>query len=178
MVMAQELDDLPMPMPFCLPNNPGDAPAYVCPVMARQPVDTTPLRKMEKATIDTRFARAKHYFLSMHNIERACFTALDASINDAFKVSNDPAIQGWHNSMHVFYILDQLSMIYDQPTPAILKTNNAMFCSPYSAVDAPKALFCQIEECAEMALLGRNPYMDQQLVTNVIRLLLTTGLYI
>jgi hypothetical protein len=42
-----------------------------------------------------RFARAKHYFLSMRNIERACFTALNASINNTFKGSNDPTIQGW-----------------------------------------------------------------------------------
>jgi hypothetical protein len=45
-------------------------------------------------------------------------------------------------------------------------------------VDAPKVLFQCIEECAKMALLGCNPYMDRQLVTNTIRLLLTTGLYI
>jgi len=36
----------------------------------------------------------------------------------------------------------------------------------------------RIEECAEKALLGQNPYTDKQLITNTIRLLLTTGLYI
>ncbi len=114
----------------------------------------------------------------MHNIKRACFTALDASINDAFKVSNDPTIQGWHTSMQVINILDQLSTIYGQPTPAILKTNNAVFCSPYLAADAPEVFFRGIEECAETALLGHNPYTDQQLITNAISLFLTTGLYI
>jgi hypothetical protein len=107
-----------------------------------------------------------------------CFIALNASINDAFKVSNDPNIQGWHAGMHVIDILDQLSTIYGQPTLAILGTNNAVFCSPYLAADAHEVLFCQIEECGELALLGRNPYTDRQLVTNAIRLLLTTRLYI
>jgi hypothetical protein len=133
---------------------------------------------MEQASIDTHFAHAKHYYLLMHNIKRACFTALDASINDAFKVSNDPTIQGWHTSMQVINILDQLSTIYGQPTPAILKTNNAVFCSPYLAADAPEVFFRGIEECAETALLGHNPYTDQQLITNAISLFLTTGLYI
>jgi hypothetical protein len=60
----------------------------------------------------------------MRNIERACFTALDASINDTFKMSNDPMIQGWHAGMQVIDILDQLSTIYGQPTPAVLKMND------------------------------------------------------
>jgi hypothetical protein len=107
MVMAQELYALLTPTPFCLPNNPGNTVVYVCPVVAGQPVDTTPLTRMEQAAINMQFTRAKHYFLSMHNIERACFTALDASINDTFKVSNDPTIQGWHASMRVIDILDQ-----------------------------------------------------------------------
>ncbi len=60
----------------------------------------------------------------MRNIEHACFTALDSSINDAFKVSKDPAIQGWHVGMSCMFILDQLSELYGYPTPAVLKQNN------------------------------------------------------
>jgi hypothetical protein len=45
-------------------------------------------------------------------------------------------------------------------------------------VDAPEVLFRKIEECAETVLLSRNPYIDRQLITNAICLLLTTGLYI
>jgi hypothetical protein len=96
----------------------------------------------------------------MRNIKRACFIALNASINDTFKVSNDPTIQGWHADMRVIDILDQLSNIYGQPTPAVLETNDAVYRSPYSAADAPEVLFCRIEECAETALLGRNPYTN------------------
>ncbi len=44
--------------------------------------------------------------------------------------------------------------------------------------DAPEVLFRRIEDCAEIAILGRNPYTDRQLLQNLIRLLLTTGLYV
>jgi hypothetical protein len=77
----------------------------------------------------------------------------------------------------VMYILDQLSQLYRQPTPAALELNNNDFCGPYSAAGAPEVLFQRIKECAETALLGNNPYTDRQLITNAVRLLLTTGLY-
>jgi hypothetical protein len=47
--------------------------------------------------------------------------------------------------MHVIDILNQLSTIYGQPMLAVLETNNANFCRPYSAADTPKALFRYIE---------------------------------
>jgi hypothetical protein len=78
----------------------------------------------------------------------------------------------------VIDILDQLSSIYGQPTPSALEANNHIFRSPTSAANAPEVLFRRIEECAEIALLGQNPYTDKQLITNTIRLLLTTGLCI
>ncbi len=128
-------------MPFHLPNNPGSAAVYVHLVVAGQPVDDTPLTRTEQASIDMLFQHPNHYFLSMGNIKGACFMALDASINDAFKVSNDPTIQGWHSSMCIIDILDQLSRIYGQPTSAVFKTNNAILHSPYLAADAPEVLF-------------------------------------
>jgi hypothetical protein len=48
----------------------------------------------------------------------------------------------------------------------------------YSAADAPKVLFRRIEDCAEIAILGRNSYTNRQLLQNAICLLLTTGLYV
>jgi hypothetical protein len=63
----------------------------------------------------------------MRNIKRACFAALDASINDAFKVSNDPTIQEWHAGMSVIFILNQLSELYSQPTRAILEMKDTVF---------------------------------------------------
>jgi hypothetical protein len=44
------------------------------------------------------------------------FTALDASINDAFKVLNDPNVRECHVGMRVIDILDQLSS-KDIPPP-------------------------------------------------------------
>jgi hypothetical protein len=146
-------------------------------MLAGQPINNTPLTCTEQATIDTCFVRKKHYYMLMQNIEQACFTAFNAS-NNAFKVSNNPTIRDWHAGMQVIDILDQLSTIYSQPTPAVLETNDTVFCSPYSAAGAPEVLFRRIEECAKMALLGHNPYTDWQLVTNASHLLLTTGLYI
>jgi hypothetical protein len=162
--------------PFCLPVDPDAIAIYTRPVVTGQQVDLSPLSRTEQATIDTQFARQKHYFLSLQNIERACFTVLDASINDAFKVSTDPTITGWHAGMSVRDILDQLSSIYDQPTPAAMEINDTAFCGVYSAADAPEVLFRRIEDCAEIAILGRNPYTNRQLLQNAICLLLTTGL--
>ena len=112
MVMARPLYNLLTNIAFRLPTNPG------------APVNNTPLTRTEQVSFDTAFNRCKHYFLSMQNIERACFTALDSSINDAFKVSNDPSVQGWHAGMRVIDILDQLSLIYGQPTPMSLEAMN------------------------------------------------------
>jgi hypothetical protein len=79
--------------------------------------------------------------------------------------------------MRVINILNQLSATYGQPTPAALEENDHIFRSPTLAVDPPEVLFRRIKECAETALLGKNPYTDKQLIMNAIRLLLSTGLY-
>jgi len=127
--------------PFRAPIDPGVVAIYTRPVVTGQPVDLSPLSRTEQATINMQFARQKHYFLSLKNIERACFTVLDASINDAFKVSTDPMIRGWHAGMSVRDILDQQSSIYGQPTPAAMEINDTVFCGVYLAADAPKVLF-------------------------------------
>jgi hypothetical protein len=80
--------------------------------------------------------------------------------------------------MRALDILNQLSSIYRQPTPAVLENNNTGFHSPYLAADAPEVLFQRIEDCTKIALLGPNLYTDKQLITNAIHLLLTMGLYI
>jgi hypothetical protein len=182
MVMAQELYALITPNPFCLPNNLGPNAVYVRPInlnnsgVASNPA--IPLTRTEQATINTTFTRCKNYCTLMVNIERACFMAVDACINNAFKVSNDPTIQGWHEGMSVMSILDQLSNNYGNPIPAALDGSNTRFRSPYLVADPPERLFRQIEECAKIALLGHNPYTDRQLINNAIRLLLTMGLYL
>jgi hypothetical protein len=124
------------------------------------------------------FACQKHYFLLLQNIERTCFTTLNASINDAFKVSTNPAIRGWHAGMAVQDILNQLSSIYGLPTLAAMDLNEITFRSLYLAADAPELLFCWIKDCANIAILGRNLYTDCQLINNAIRFLLTTSIYV
>ena len=178
MVMARKLYALLTTQPFRLPTNPGAAAVYVHSQLPGQPVNNTPLSRTEQASVDSLFNQRKAYFLLMQNIECACFTALNASINDAFKVSNDPNMQGWHTGMRLLDILDQLSTTYGQPTPVVLEANDYIFLSPTLAADAPKILFRHIKKCTEKALLGQNPYTNKQLITNTIRLLLTTGLYI
>ena len=178
MVMARPLYSLLTNIPFHLSTNPGATAVYIRPIMLGQPVNNAPLSRTEQALIITLFNRCKHYFLLMQNIKRACFTALHLSINDAFKVSNNLTVQGWHAGMRVIDILDQLSLIYGQPTPSALEANNNIFQSPTSAANTPEVLFRPIKECAEKALRSQNPYTDKQLITNTIRLLLTMGLYI
>ena len=117
MVMSRELYSLLTNIPFRLPTNPGAAAVYVRAIVTGQQANNTPLTRTEQASIDTTFNRRKHYFLLMQNIERACFTALDSSINNAFKVSNDPTIQGWHAGTRVIDILGQLSLIYEPLKP-------------------------------------------------------------
>ena len=110
---------------FCLPNNPVLAANYT----RVDHNNLTPLTHTEQATVNTAFARQKHHLQSMQNIEHTCFTGLDASIHDAFNVSNNLAIVGWHAGMATCEILDQLSQIYGQPTLAALELNNVAFCS-------------------------------------------------
>ncbi len=74
-------------------------------------------------------------------------------------------------------ILYQHNNIYGKPNSAALKLNDKFFRSPFLVADAPKVLFHQIEDCAEVALLGKNPYTDKQLVQRAICLKLGTGLY-
>jgi hypothetical protein len=144
LVMARELYAILTPTPFRTPNNPGPNAVYVRALNPANPntqLDPAPLTRTEQATIDMTFTRCKPYFLSMKSIEQACFTALDLSINNAFKVLNNPTIQGWHMGMSVMFILNQLSKIYSQPTLAVLELNDTVFCSPYLAANAPEVLF-------------------------------------
>jgi hypothetical protein len=130
MVMYRALYALLTPTPFQTTNDPGPNAVYVRAINPANPnviPDAAPLTRTEQGTIDTMFNHHKHYFLSMRNIKRTCFTMLDSSINNAVKVSNNPTIQGWHAGMSVKFILDQLSELYGQPTPAILKMNDTIF---------------------------------------------------
>jgi hypothetical protein len=55
MVMARKLYALLTTQPFRLPTNPGAAAVYVRSQLPGQPVDNTPLSRMEQASIDSLF---------------------------------------------------------------------------------------------------------------------------
>ncbi len=144
MVMARELYAFITQTPFRLPIDPGRNVIYVGVVDLNNPnaiPEAAPLSRTEQATINTMFTHPKNYCMSMVNIERACFMAVDACIKDTFKVSNDPTIQGWHAGMTVMSILDHLLNNYSKPTPATLESKDNAFHRPYSTADPPKLLF-------------------------------------
>ena len=158
---------------FCDPVDPGPAAIY----MRADPTNVAPLTRTEQDTVDATFAREKHYFNSWVNINRVLYAALCTSVNKAFQVSNVPGVAGWPAGMQIRTILDQLLSTYGLPTPAALEMNDNEFRRPYLPADAPEVLFRRIENCAEIAIIGGNPYTDRQIVMNKIRLLLTTGIY-
>ena len=114
---------------------------------------------------------------SRMNIRRAVFNCLDDGINNAFKVSNDPALTGWNALMDPREMFDQITATYWRPTPAALLQNDTLFRSVYSPQDAPEVLFRCIKDCQEVQIIGEDPYMAQQLLNNAVRLLLQTDLY-
>jgi hypothetical protein len=79
--------------------------------------------------------------------------------------------------MEVRKIFDQITSTYGRPTPAALLQNDMLFWSVYSPQDAPEVLFCCIEDCQEVQILGEDPYTMQQLLNNAVRLLLQCGIY-
>jgi hypothetical protein len=78
-------------------------------------------------TIDARYARARNYWRTYLNIKQACYNMLDDTVDNAFKVSNDPALTGWNPSMNIIDMLDQLVTTYGRPTPMALLHNNTLF---------------------------------------------------
>jgi hypothetical protein len=156
LIMSQAIHSLLTPTPFQLPNNPGDQAVYYSPRVpivdaqaahvldaAGNPtyVPQTPLNRAVQATINARFVRAHDYWLLYQNIKGACFNMLDDNIDDTFKVSNSPTLQGWNQSMEIMEILDQITTTYGCPTPNALLQNNMLFCSTYSPANAPETLF-------------------------------------
>jgi hypothetical protein len=61
--------------------------------------------------------------------------------------------------------------------PAAFLKIVTLFRSVYSPQDSPKVLFCCIEDCQEVQILGEDPYTPQQLLNNAVHLLLQCGLY-
>jgi hypothetical protein len=109
LIMARAMYGLLTTSPFRLPTDPGPLAIYYPPPVpivdpAGNPVldaegmptycNQPTIACAEQATIDARFKRAKNYWELYMNIQRAVYNCLNNNINDAFKVSNNPALIG------------------------------------------------------------------------------------
>ena len=142
-VMARPMYMLLSLAPFILPNDPGPQAVYYppqTPIMnaagdapkldAVGNLQYPPLPVLSRATlatIDARYARARNYWRTYLNIKRACYNMLDDTVDDGFKVSNDPALTGWNPSMNIINMLDQLVTTYGRPMPMALLQNDTLF---------------------------------------------------
>ncbi len=104
------------PQPFIEPVDPRDTAIY-------PPFLPPATIKM----IDTAFTRDKNYFLSLRNINQACFKMLDDSISNQFKVLNTPNLTGWNSTVMILVILEQLETSYGKPDMMTLFGNNTLF---------------------------------------------------
>jgi hypothetical protein len=111
------------------------------------------------------------------NTQRPCYNILDENIDNAFKISDNPSLVGWNPAMELCKIFDQLKLTNGWPTPAALLQNDMLLQSIYSPQDAPKVLFRQRKDYQEVQILGKDPYMPQQLLNNAMHLLLQCDLY-
>ena len=168
LAMDPQMYALIEPNGFVMPPDPGDLPNYG----GLQFPSTVAMK-----TADRIFEMGTNYFSSYLNINRALFCMLDDSIDNNFKVSNDPNLKGWNPTMSVQMILSQLETAYGKPTGTTLWENDKVFRSPFGANDVPESLFLRLERCQEVALLGGNPYSQTQLVNCAIQLLLQSGVF-
>jgi len=128
--------------PFRIPTDPGLLAIYYSPRVAIVDTQGDPILdgqgmptyqaqpaigRAEQATIDARFKRAKKYWESYQNIQCAVFNCLADGVNNAFKVSNDPALAGWNPSIKPREMFDQITVTYERPTPAALLQNDTLF---------------------------------------------------
>jgi hypothetical protein len=154
--MARAMYGLLTTSPFRLPTDPGPLAIYYAPPVpivdpAGNPVlnsegmptycNQPTIAHAEQATIDACFKQAKNYWESYMNIQWAVYNCLDDNINNAFKVSNDPALVGSNPLMEPREIFNQITATYGCPTPAALLQNDTLFWSVYSPQDAPEVLF-------------------------------------
>jgi hypothetical protein len=192
LIMSRAMHGLLTTSPFCISTDQGLLAIYY---LTRIPIVDTQgdpvfdglglptykaqpaIGRAEQATIDIRFKCAKNYWESYQNIQRAVFNCLDDGINNAFKVSNDPALARWNPLMEPREMFDQITATYGRPTPAAILQNDLLFRSVYSPQDVPEVLFRCIKDCQEVQILREDPYMAQQLLNNAVRLLLQTGLF-
>ncbi len=152
---------------FVMPPAPGNLPVY-------QQFATVQMIKMA----DHVWENARIFFLSYVNISHACFQMLNELVLGHFKVSNNPNLLGWNPRMSVQLILAQLKLSYGKLMPTILWNNNKLFTADFLPTKAPKMLFHRIEQCQEVVIVAENLYTQTQLVSNMMHLLLKSGIFL
>jgi hypothetical protein len=153
-------------VPFAILINPGDTPIYM-------QFATPSHMKMADAI----FLHNKNYYLSYKNINRACFKMLDENVQLQYKVSNLTTMMGWNATMSVRLILKQLEGSYGKPNMTIIHQNDLLFQSPFLPSKAPEMLFYCIEQCQEIQTIAEDPYTPKQIISNAVRLLMTSGIF-
>ncbi len=68
-------------------------------------------------------------------------------------------------------VFNQLMLTHGKPTPNAIHQNNVNFLALYNPQGSPKQLFKRCADCQEMAIIMKVPYIDKQLLMNVINLL-------
>ncbi len=127
--------------------------------------------------INNMYARNKNYYLSLMNINQACFCMLNEIVPDRYKVLNNPHLTGWNGSMSIRAILNQLMANYSMPDTMVLFNNNTLFQSPVSPTEAPKMLFYRTEQCQEIQTIVQDPYSSTHIINVVVRLLMQSGIF-
>ena len=129
--------------PFRIPTDPGPlAMYYLLPRVAIVDAQGDPvldglgmptyqaqpaIGRAEQATINAHFKHAKKYWELYQNIQCAVFNCLNNGVDNAFKVSSNPALAGWNPLMEPREIFDQITATYGRPTPAALLQNDMLF---------------------------------------------------
>jgi hypothetical protein len=166
LVMDPALYVLLEPTAFIVPVSPGDVPTY--PGFASPSIIKN---------IDNLFERDRNYYLSFVNINRACFTMLDDSVNDRYKVSNTPNLTGWNSSMTIREIIVQLTTNYGVPDAMVMFNNDKLFRSPFPATEPPEMLFHRLEQCQEVQTIGQDPYTETHIINVAVRILMQSGMF-
>ncbi len=124
LIMSRAMYGLLRTSPFRIPTDPGPLAIYYPPRVAIVDTQGDPvldgqgmptyqaqpaIGRAEQATINARLKCAKNYWELYQNIRRAVFNCLDNGVNDAFKVSNNPALAGWNPLMEPKEMFDRIT---------------------------------------------------------------------
>ena len=86
-------------------------------------------------------------------------------------------MMGWNSSMSIRTIFEKLKCSYSKPDAMALFHINNLFCSAFPATDVPETLFHQIKQCWEIQMITQDPYTPTQIINNVVRLLMLSGIF-